>query len=108
MVVGHLQTHVVNAWRRISEGRFCGAAVVELAVAVQVPGVRERVTDIRIGGCGSVECNRHRRRARQRRCRRAGLWWTIAVEVGFAADRSADVDDKEIAAGTDFELHREN
>ena len=58
--IGHPEPHGVVAGR-VGERGASGGRVVELAVAVEVPGIGERVARVRVARPGPVEVDRERR-----------------------------------------------
>ena len=103
VVVGDLKTCLIAAVRRVREERLRGRRIVEIAVAVEIPSVGERVSGMRGNRSGSVELDVERSRAR------GGIRGGDRVRRGVLhpPERAAsEVDVKEVAARTDLEIHR--
>ena len=88
--IGHLQADLDVADARVGLRGGHPGRVVVLAVAVEVPGVRERVA-VRVGGAAGVEVDAQRRRPERRRRREARDRRDVGAVVVDAPDLAAVV-----------------
>ena len=103
VVVGDLQAHVVGSRVRVREGRVRQGGVVELAVAVEIPGVGDGVAGLRRRGAGAREVDRERREPEQRRA--GGHGDGPELDADDAASREIDV--IEVPVRADLQVHGE-
>jgi hypothetical protein len=104
--VADAQARGVDALARVRVARGDRGRVVVLAVAVQVPGIAQAVTRVRVARAGAVELNGQRRGAGAGRGGRDRCWWLVRRGEADLTDGAAvEVGVEELAARPDLELH---